>query len=122
MRSTAPLRKTRAPQIAHNVVMALTNRTECLYAKINPGIYLPPNKLDSYLISICDTVPHFMDHKMVLDTLLYPTRSSVTTFRSFLRVTILAVSCSWPATALLFAAELFPYAPPSSSQQRSVEQ
>ncbi len=58
---------------------------------------------------------------MVLDTLPHPTRSSITTFGSFLRVTILAVGCSWLATALLFAAELFPYAPPSS-QQRSFEQ
>jgi hypothetical protein len=63
-----------------------------------------------------------MDHEIVLDTLSHPIRSALTTFRTFFPVTILAVGCSWPATSLLFAAELFPYAPPSSSQQRSVEQ
>jgi hypothetical protein len=63
-----------------------------------------------------------MDHTMVLDTLPYPTRPSITTFRTFLRVTILAVGCTLSANSLLFAAELFPYAPPSPSQQRSVEQ
>ena len=59
---------------------------------------------------------------MVLDTLPHPTQSSITTFRTFLRVTILAVGCTLCATSFLFAAELFPYAPPSSSQQRSAEQ
>jgi hypothetical protein len=42
-------------------------------------------------------------------------------FRTFLRITIIAVGCTLSANSLLFAAELFPYAPPSS-QQRSVEQ
>ncbi len=58
------------------------------------------------------------------DTLPHPTRSSITTFRIFLLVTIVAVGYTLSANSLLFAAELFPYAPPSSSpsQQRSVEQ
>ena len=68
-----------------------------------------------------DTVPRIMEYEMIPDTLPHPTRSSVTTIRAFLLVAILAVGCALSANSLLFAAELFPYAPPSS-QQRSVEQ
>lgn len=59
---------------------------------------------------------------MIPDTLPHPTRSVITTLRTILRVSILAVGYSLPASSVLLAAELFPYAPPSSSQQRSVEQ
>ena len=54
--------------------------------------------------------------------LSHPPRPTITTFRTFLRITILAVGCTLSANSLLFAAELFPFAPPSPSQQRSVEQ
>lgn len=91
-------------------------------SKIGPTIYLPPKQFGKVPNIRCDTVPHIIGHKMVLDALPHPARSLTTTFRTFLQFTIVAVGCSWPATALLFAAELFPYAPPSSSQQRSVEQ
>jgi hypothetical protein len=63
-----------------------------------------------------------MEYEMIPDTLPHPTRSSITKFRTILRVTILAVGCTLPTISFLFAAELFPFAPPSSSQQRSVEQ
>jgi hypothetical protein len=63
-----------------------------------------------------------MDHEMVSDIVSHPKRTAITTFRTLFRITILAVGCTLCATSLLFAAELFPYAPPSSSQQRSVEQ
>jgi len=63
-----------------------------------------------------------MEYKMIHDTLPHPTRHSIRTVRTIIRITILAVSSALSASSLLFAAELFPYAPPSSSQQRSFEQ
>lgn len=69
-----------------------------------------------------DSVPHIMEYEMIPDTLPHPTWSSITMFRTILRITILAVGSALSANSLLFAAELFPYAPPSSSQQRSGEQ
>lgn len=68
------------------------------------------------------TVPHIMNHHMVLDTLPHPARSSITALRTFFGIAILVGSCISPITSLVLAAELFPFAPPSSSQQRSVEQ
>ena len=47
---------------------------------------------------------------MVPDTLSHPPRRSITTLRTFLGTTILAVSCTFSAILLLFAAELFPFA------------
>ena len=67
------------------------------------------------------TVPCIMNHYMVLDTLPNPTRSSITALRTFFGIAILAGSCTSPITSLVFAAELFPYVPPTT-QQRSVEQ
>ena len=63
-----------------------------------------------------------MEYEMIPDTLPHSTRSSITTFRTFLLVTILAVGYTLSTISSLFAAELFPFAPPSLSQQRSVEQ
>jgi hypothetical protein len=54
-------------------------------------------------------------------TLPHPTRSPITALRTFFGIATLVGSCTVPVTSLLFAAELFPYSPPSSSQQRSVE-
>jgi hypothetical protein len=51
-----------------------------------------------------------------------PRQSPITTLQTFFGIAILVGSCTLPVTLLVFAAELFPYAPPSSSQQRSVEQ
>ena len=59
---------------------------------------------------------------MVLGTLPHHTRSSITIFRTFLVIAIFSAGCTLGGTSLLFAAELFPYTPPSPSQQRSVEQ
>jgi hypothetical protein len=63
-----------------------------------------------------------MGHEMVFDTLPHPTRPSIAIVRTSFRIAILAVGCTLSAISFLFAAELFPYAPPSPSQQRSVEQ
>ncbi len=67
------------------------------------------------------TVPRIMNHHMALDTLLYPTRSSITALRTFFGIAILAGSCTSPVTSLVFAAELFPFSPPTS-QQRAADQ
>ena len=69
-----------------------------------------------------DIVPRVMDRQMILDTLPHSTRSSIAALRTFFGIAMLAGSCTLPITSLVFAAELFPFAPPSSSQQRSVEQ
>ena len=90
----------------------LTNLPEHTYSS-NEGI----DKNNTYA-----AVPRIMNHHMVLDTLLYPPRSSITALRTFFGIAILAASCTLSVTPLVFAAELFPFAPPSSSQQRSVEQ
>ena len=58
---------------------------------------------------------------MILDTLPHPTRSSITALRAFFRVAILAGICTSPVTSLVFAAELFPFSPPTS-QQRAADQ
>ena len=47
---------------------------------------------------------------MVLDTLPHPTQRSITTFRTLLRITILAIRCILNAISLSFAAELFLFA------------
>ena len=67
------------------------------------------------------TVPRIMDQNMVLDTLLYPPRSSITALRTFCCIAILVGSCTSPVTSLVFAAELFPFSPPTS-QQRGADQ
>jgi hypothetical protein len=69
-----------------------------------------------------ETVPQITGHQMILDTLPHPPRSSITALRTFFGLAILAGSCISPIPSSVFAAELFPFAPPSSSQQRSVEQ
>jgi hypothetical protein len=69
-----------------------------------------------------DTVPRIMEYEMIPNTLPHPTRSSITTLRIILLVSILTIGYTLSANSLLFTAELFPYAPPSSSQQRSFEQ
>ena len=63
------------------------------------------------------TVPRIVNHHMVLDTLLYPPRSSITALRTFFGIAILAGSCASPITSLMFAAELFPFSPPTSQQR-----
>jgi hypothetical protein len=67
------------------------------------------------------TVLRIMDQNMILDTLPRSPRSSVTALRAFFRIAILAGSCTLPITSLVFAAELFPFSPPTN-QQRSVDQ
>ena len=85
-----------------------------------PGHTYPPNegvdKNNTY-----PTVPRIMNHHMVLDTLPHPPRSSITALRTFFRIAILAGSFTISTPSFSPAAELFPFAPPSSSQQRSVE-
>ena len=68
-----------------------------------------------------ETVPHITDHQMILDALSHHTRSSIRALQTFFGIAILAGSCILPITSLIFAAELFPFSPPTS-QQRSVEQ
>ena len=68
-----------------------------------------------------ETVPHITDHQMILDALAHHTRSSIRALQTFLGIAILAGSCAWLMTSFVSAAELFPYTPPSPSQQRSVE-
>jgi Ca2+-dependent lipid-binding protein len=63
-----------------------------------------------------------MDHQMILDTFSHTKQTSITTFRTILGIAILALGCTLPVSSLVFAAELFPYAPSSPSQQGSVEQ
>ena len=89
----------------------LTNLPEHTYSS-NEGI----DKNNTYA-----AVPRIMNHHMVLDTLLYPPRSSITALRTFFGIAILAASCTLSVTPLVFAAELFPFAPPTS-QQRTVDQ
>ena len=101
---------------------ASPDRAERLCTKIYTTISLLPNNFRWLTKNKCDTVPRIMDHEMVPHPSSHPTQSSITTFRTFLLITILAVGCALSAFSLLFAAELFPYAPPSSSQQRSAEQ
>ena len=67
------------------------------------------------------TVPRIMNHHMVLDTLPHPPRSPITALRAFFAIAILAGSCTLPITSLVFAAELFPFSPPTN-QQRAVDQ
>jgi len=88
----------------------LTNLPECTYPP-KDGV----DKSHTYA-----TVPRIMEYEIVPDTFSSPTRSLITTFRTLSRVIILAVGCTLSANSLLFAAELFPYVPPSS-QQRSAE-
>lgn len=63
-----------------------------------------------------------MDHELIPEILSPPTRSSIIAFRTLLGITVLVGGCTLSAISFLFAAELFPFAPPSPSQQRSVEQ
>jgi hypothetical protein len=66
--------------------------------------------------------PHESAERLSVNTFLpHPLRSSITALRSFFGMAILAGSCALSALSLSSAAELFPYAPPSPSQQRSVE-
>ena len=58
-----------------------------------------------------------MDHNMILDTLSHPTRLSIPTFRTLLWTTILPSNCTLSAISFSSAAELFPFSPPSPSQQ-----
>ena len=53
---------------------------------------------------------------------LHSIRLPITIVRTVFRIAILAVDYALCTTSLLFTAELFPYAPLSPSQQRSVEQ
>ena len=57
-----------------------------------------------------------MDHKMILEILSPPIRRSITTVRTLLRITIVSVGCTLFGISFLFAAELFPFAPPPSQQ------
>ena len=68
-----------------------------------------------------ETVPHITDHQMILDALSHHTRSSIRALQTFLGIAILAGSCIVSIPSLSSAAELYPFTPPSSSQQRSVE-
>ena len=66
--------------------------------------------------------PHESAEHLSINTFLpHPLRSSITALRSFFGVAILAGTCAWHITSLVYAAELYPFSPPSSSQQRSVE-
>ena len=67
------------------------------------------------------TVPRIMDQNMILDALPHPPRSSITALRTFFGLAILAGSCISPIPSFVFAAELFPFSPPTS-QQRNLEQ
>jgi len=69
----------------------------------------------------CATVPRIMDQELNPEILSPPTRSSNIDFRTLLGITVLVGGCTLSAISLLFAAELFPFAPPPS-QQRSIEQ
>jgi hypothetical protein len=88
-----------------------TNLSTCTYAS-NEGI----DKNNTYA-----TVPRIMNHHMVLDTLLYPPRSSITALQTSFRIAIFTGSCILPIPSFVFSAELFPFSPPTS-QQRSVDQ
>jgi hypothetical protein len=54
-------------------------------------------------------------------SLPHPTRSPITALRSFFGMAMLAGSCAWLMTSLVYAAELFPFPLPSSPQSRSIE-
>jgi len=62
-----------------------------------------------------------MDHELNPEILAPPTRSSNIAYRALLGITILVGGCTLSAISLLFAAELFPFAPPPS-QQHSIAQ
>ena len=68
-----------------------------------------------------ETVPHITDHQMILDTLPHPLRSPIRTLRTFFGIAILAGTCIVLTSSLSSAAELYPFTPPSFSQQRSIE-
>ena len=81
---------------------------------------LEPSNLGWITNNKCDTVPRIMDHELNPEILSPPTRSSNIAFRTLLGITVLVGGCTLSAISLLFAAELFPFAPPPS-QQRSIE-
>ena len=101
-------------------VFSLTMGPNPSMPKLLPRSTYPPNEgIDKN--STYATVPRIMNHYMVLDTLPHPPRSSITALRTFFGKAILAGSCIVSIPALSSAAELYPFTPPSSSQQRSVE-
>jgi hypothetical protein len=55
------------------------------------------------------------------ESLPHPTRSPITALRTFFGIAMLVGSCTLSPLSLSSAAELFPYTPPSPSQQRSLE-
>jgi hypothetical protein len=55
------------------------------------------------------------------EPLPHPTRSPITALRTFFGIAMLAGTCIVSIPSLSSAAELFPYTPPSPSQQHSVE-
>ena len=64
-----------------------------------------------------DRAEYLYDNK----PLPHPASAPITALRTFFGIAILAGSCAWLMTSFVSAAELFPYSPPSPSQQRSVE-
>ena len=81
---------------------------------------LPVRRLFKKYVDV--TVPRIRGHNMIRDNHSSSPRRSITTFLTILRITVLSTSCSLSTISFSFAAELFPFAPPSTSQQRPIEQ
>ena len=64
----------------------------------------------------------YVEAKCLYDKKTFPyTRSPITALRTFFGIAILTGTCTLPVTSLVFAAELFPFSPPTS-QQRAADQ
>ena len=103
-----------------------TQDTETKYACLEPGhtmMWLLGASTISYYQEMAaeeqpaslephDRAEHLYDTK----TLPHSRRSPITALRTFFGIAILIASCTLPVTSLVFAAELFPFSPPTSQQ------
>lgn len=89
-------------RIAPDIVTTRTRGPKASKPTNLPEYTYPPNegigKNNTYA-----TIPRIMKYEMIPDTLPHPTRSLITTFRPFLRISILAVGSALSANSLLFA-------------------